>query len=59
MNASEDYPYPFTRLEYIEFSSMEEFAKFRKTKVITEADIAATCIEDLSRKLQKEDSECR
>jgi hypothetical protein len=42
----------FTRVEWIEFSSAEEFKKFREMPPITEAEIQHVHIGDLVERLQ-------
>ncbi len=47
-------PLPFSYLEFLEFGGTEEFEKYRQMPVISEADIDATDIDDLCRKLLEE-----
>lgn len=46
----------FTRIEWIEFSSAEEFKKFREMSPVTEAEIRHVHIGDLVERLQNANS---
>ncbi len=49
--ANDDDGLPFTYLEFLEFSSAEEFRKFKHMDVITAEEIAKTDWDDLLRRL--------
>lgn len=48
---SRNEPVPFSYLEYLEFSSSEEFHKFKKEPIITDDEITTVDWEELSKKL--------
>jgi len=57
---SQDNPMPdFTRIEFIEFSTAEEFRKFKTMPIITKEEIEQTHIGDLIKRLQSEKKECK